>query len=98
TRKPLVLKSPPHTARIPVLAPMFPGARFVHLVRDPYVVFASTVNLWRTLFALHGLQKPTFAGLEEYVLATHVRMQQRLEEGRRLLPPAQFYELRYEDL
>jgi hypothetical protein len=93
-----VLKSPAHTARIPVLKQMFPGAIFINIVRDPYVVYPSTINLWRTLFRTHGLQKPTGAGLEEYVLETYVRMHQRLEEGRKLLDPKQFYELRYEDL
>jgi omega-hydroxy-beta-dihydromenaquinone-9 sulfotransferase len=96
--KRLVLKSPPHTARIAVLRQMFPGALFLHIVRDPHVVFASTVNLWRTLFQTHGLQKPTGAGLEEYVLETYLRMHARLEEGKKLLEPRQFFELRYEDL
>jgi len=50
TGKRLILKSPPHTARIPVLKQMFPGAVFIHIVRDPYVVFPSTLNLWRTLW------------------------------------------------
>ena len=45
----LVLKSPPHTARIKILQEMFPGALFLHIVRDPYVVFPSTVNLWKSL-------------------------------------------------
>src|SRR5262249_55673566 len=35
----LILKSPPHSCRIPVLLELFPDARFVHIVRDPYVVF-----------------------------------------------------------
>jgi hypothetical protein len=96
--KRLVLKSPPHTARIKVLKEMFPGALFIHIVRDPYVVYSSTVNLWRTLYRTHGLQKPTYAGLEEQVLSTFTRLYERLEEGKRLLGPDQFYELRYEDL
>ncbi len=96
--KRLVLKSPPHTARIKVLKDMFPGALFIHIVRDPYVVFPSTVNLWKSLYRTHGLQKPTFAGLEEYVLRTYTRLYQRLEEGKKLLAPNQFYELRYEDM
>jgi len=98
TGKRLVLKSPPHTARITTLKPMFPKAIFIHIVRDPYVVFPSTVNLWRTLFKLHGLQTPTYNGVEEHVLQTFTRMYERLEEGRKLLEPGQFYELRYEDL
>lgn len=96
--KRLVLKSPPHTARIVLLRHMYPGALFIHIVRDPYVVYASTVNLWRTLFQTHGLQKPTGAGLEEYVLDTYVRMHARLEEGKKLLEPRQFFEVRYEEL
>jgi omega-hydroxy-beta-dihydromenaquinone-9 sulfotransferase len=98
TGKRLVLKSPPHTARIKTLKEMFPGAIFIHIVRDPYVVFPSTVNLWRTLYHAHGLQTPTCDGLEETVLQTFVRLHEKLEEGKKLLGPGQFYELRYEDL
>jgi omega-hydroxy-beta-dihydromenaquinone-9 sulfotransferase len=98
TGKRLVLKSPPHTARIAVLKEMFPDALFLHIVRDPYVVYPSTVNLWRTLYETHGFQKPTFVGLEEHVLETYVRMYERLEEGKKLLAPERFHELRYEDL
>ncbi|MFO0968693.1 MAG: sulfotransferase [Gemmataceae bacterium] len=97
-KKRLVLKSPPHTARIKVLKEMFPDAIFIHIVRDPYVVYPSTVNLWKTFYRAHGLQKPNFDGLDEHVLDTYVRMYRRLEEGRKLLPPGQFYELKYEDL
>lgn len=98
TGKRLVLKSPPHTARIKTLNAMFPRAIFIHIVRDPYIVFPSTVNLWRTLYKTHGLQTPTYAGLDELVLQTFTRMYDRLEEGKKLLGPDQFYELRYEDL
>jgi hypothetical protein len=98
TGKRLVLKSPPHTARIKTLQEMFPEAIFIHIVRDPFVVYPSTINLWRTLYQTQGLQTPTFAGLEEQVLATFTRMYDRLEEGRKLLGPERFYEIRYEDL
>jgi hypothetical protein len=94
----LVLKSPTHTCRIRTLLELFPDARFVHIVRDPYVVFPSTVNLWKSLHETHGMQTPTFAGLEEYVFATFTHMYEKLEEGRQLVQPSHFYELRYEDL
>jgi hypothetical protein len=96
--KRLVLKSPPHTCRIPVLQKLFPGALFVHIVRDPYVVFPSTINLWKTLYRTHGLQKPTFKGLDEHVFATFTRMYDRLEATRNLVNPQRFFEVRYEDL
>jgi hypothetical protein len=96
--KRLVLKSPPHSCRIKVLLDLFPDARFVHIVRDPRVVFPSTVNLWKSLYRKHGLQTPTFEGLEEYVLSTFNRLYQKVEEGRKLVRPERFHELRYEDL
>ena len=94
----LILKSPPHTCRIKVLLELFPEARFVHIVRNPYVVFPSTMNLWKSLYRKHGLQRPTFAGLEEYVFTTFRRVYDKLDEGCKLLAPSRFYEMRYEDL
>jgi hypothetical protein len=94
----LILKSPPHSCRIKVLLELFPNARFVHIVRDPYIVFPSTVTLWKTLYRWHGLQSPTFDGLEELVFATFTRLYERLEEDRKLVAAGRYCELRYEDL
>ena len=47
--RPLVLKSPPHTARIGALLELFPKARFVHIRRDPYLVFRSTKHMYRLM-------------------------------------------------
>jgi len=94
----LILKSPPHTARIPILLNLYPDAKFVYLVRDPYAVYASTLNLWRILYATNGLQQPAWEGLSEYILETFVRLHEAFEGGRRLLPSGHLYELRYEDL
>jgi hypothetical protein len=94
----LVLKSPLHSCRIKVLLELFPDARFVHIVRNPYVVFPSTVKLWKALYLKHGLQKPTYAGLEEYVFTTFNHLYRKIEEGRAIVDPRRFHELRYEDL
>ncbi len=94
----LVLKSPTHTCRIKVLLELFPDARFIHIVRDPYVVFPSTVNLWKALYETHGFQKPAFEGLNEYVFSTFTHLYDRLEKGRGLVDPTRFHEVRYEEL
>jgi hypothetical protein len=96
--KRLVLKSPPHSCRIKTLLEMFPDARFVHIMRDPYVVFPSTVNLWKSLYRKHGLQTPTFAGLEEYVFSTFNRLYRKMEHGIPLIPRGRFHQVHYEDL
>jgi len=96
--KRLVLKSPPHSCRIKTLLKMFPDARFVHIMRDPYVVFPSTVNLWKSLYRKHGLQTPSFAGLEEYVFSTFTRLYRKMEHGIPLIPRGRFHQVHYEDL
>ena len=77
---------------------MFPKAQFVQMVRNPYVVFPSTMRLWKSLYASHGYQKPKYDGLEEYVLRTFIKMHRRLEATRELIDPGRFHSLRYEDL
>jgi omega-hydroxy-beta-dihydromenaquinone-9 sulfotransferase len=94
----LVLKSPPHSCRIPTLLELFPDARFIHIVRNPYEVFPSTVNLWRSLAEKHGLQTPHHRDVEKRVFATLPDLYAKLEEGKKLVAPSRFHELRYEDL
>lgn len=99
-RKPgrIVLKSPTHTFRLPILLELFPNARFLNTVRHPLAVFQSTIRLWKSLYAKHGYQKPNFEGLDEYVFATFARMHDRLEATRSLVPQGRFLDVRYEDL
>jgi hypothetical protein len=97
-RKRLLLKSPPHTARLRWLVRLFPEARFIHIVRDPFAVIPSTLRLWRTVFDSLGLQGPTYGELEDYVFDNFRRLYQRLDQHRPLIAPSQFHELRYEEL
>ena len=96
--KRIVLKSPPHTARVKTLLELFPKAKFVHIVRDPYAIFPSTIGLWKRLYRDEGLQMPKYQGLDEYVLHTFERMYKAFDRDRRLLGAGQFCEVRYEDL
>jgi omega-hydroxy-beta-dihydromenaquinone-9 sulfotransferase len=96
--KPIVLKSPPHTARVGLLAEMFPGAKFVHVVRDPFAVFSSTMRLWPSLIDQQALQRPRYDWLEEYVYSSFERMYRAFTKQKDRIPVDNFCELRYEDL
>jgi omega-hydroxy-beta-dihydromenaquinone-9 sulfotransferase len=94
----LILKSPPHSCRIRTLLELFPNARFVHIIRDPHVLYASTIRLWRTLYEAQGLQIPTFAGLEEQVLSNFEDMYRCIERDRSHVAEDRWFDLRFEDL
>jgi len=95
----IVVKSPAHTARVRTLLEMFPDAKFVHIVRDPYDVFASTVNLWKSLNEVQRLQATGDQDwIEDYVLDGLEQMYAAFEADRQFLGNDQLFELRYEDL
>jgi hypothetical protein len=96
--KPVVLKSPPHLGRIEALAERFPGARFIHIIRDPYSVFPSTQRLWRSLDMVQGLQSPAHRDLDEYVLSCLEKMYAAFQRQRPNLPDGSICDLLYEDL
>jgi hypothetical protein len=96
--KRVLLKSPPHTGRIEVLARLFPGAKFIHIVRHPFALFPSTMRLWQSLDEVQGLQMPRGRGMDEYVFDCLTRMYRGFEDQRRRLDSAAIYDVRYEDL
>ncbi|MDO4558128.1 MAG: sulfotransferase, partial [Planctomycetia bacterium] len=96
--RPIVLKSPPHTARVRVLLEMFPEAKFIHIVRDPYALFPSTRNLWKRLCEDYGFQFPDFRQLDEHVFRGMELMYAAFERDRPLIPTGHFAQVRYETL
>ena len=94
----LVLKSPQHTFRLPKLQEMFPQAKFIFLVRDPLVIYPSTMHFWKTMYETYGLQGYDEGALSEYVLSTFEQMHLRIEATKSEIAVERFYSLRYEDL
>lgn len=98
TPKRIVLKSPPHLGRVRVLLELFPDARFIHIHRDPYTVFPSTMNLWKRFHRDQALQAATYEGLEEYIFDCFTLMYAAFERDRELIAPSRFSEVRYQSL
>ncbi len=95
----IVIKSPAHTARVRTLLEMFPRAKFVHLSRDPYALYSSTVSLWRSLNESQGLQAVTDESwLGPFVIDSLKRMYAAYWEDRERVGDDRLVELRYEDL
>jgi hypothetical protein len=97
-RRPLVLKSPPHTARIRLLLEMFPGARFVHIHRDPYRIFQSFRHYFDTAVWYTYLQRPDRTVIDDHILARYNLLYDAFFEERSLIPEGRFHEMSFEDL
>ncbi len=95
--RPLVMKSPTHTAHVQTLLELYPDARFVNIVRDPREVHPSTMKMWRSLTDLVCLETDSRVP-EERVFATHRLVHEKLKEARPMIPAGQFCETRFENL
>jgi hypothetical protein len=96
-RRPLVLKSPPHTARIGLLLDLFPDAKFVHIRRNPYAVIRSTVRMTEKLADYVGLQRPA-SDVEGRTIRQYREAYDAYFEQKALIPAGRLHELRFEDL
>lgn len=96
--RPLLIKNPTYSARIPQLRRLFPGARFIHIYRNPHAVFRSTRRFYRTLIDKFAWQAADQLAFDEIVLQSYRRMMDKIDVDKRNLPREHFTELRFEDL
>ncbi len=96
--RPLVLKTPTNTARIPILLEMFPQAKFVHIVRNPYRVYQSMRNMYRKILPGQALQELDWEAIDEWTLGAYRSVMAKYLSDRKLLPRGQLFELQYEEL
>ncbi|MEJ2069999.1 MAG: sulfotransferase [Syntrophobacterales bacterium] len=96
--KRIVLKSPPHLGRLPLLLEMFPGAKFIHITRNPYEVYLSFEKNWRRGHVLSHLQRPDYQVIDELILSWYEELFALFERDRRLIPPGDLHEMHFEDL
>jgi hypothetical protein len=96
--KPLIVKSPAHTGRIRLLLELFPGAKFVHIHRDPYTVFQSFVHTHATGLPYGRLQNTDRFDWVGRVIRQYRELYDAFFEQRALIPAGHFHEIRFEKL
>ncbi|NEQ98946.1 MAG: sulfotransferase [Cyanothece sp. SIO2G6] len=95
----LLIKNPVYTTRVQELRSLFPKAKFIHIYRNPYIVFQSTRNFYVKLFRELALQSPAtvdLTQLDTLIFACYSRMMTTLQRDIADLSPNQFVELRFE--
>ncbi|MEO0995716.1 MAG: sulfotransferase, partial [Pseudomonadota bacterium] len=78
--QPLLIKNPVYTARPAMLRRMFPGAKFIHIHRNPFDVFLSMRNFYKKLLAEFALQDvPDSVDIDATICRVYDRMMQNFE-------------------
>ncbi len=93
----LLIKNPVYTGRVALLRQMYPDAKFIHIYRNPYVVFQSTRNFYHKLLKELALQPFAEAPIDAVILESYSRMLEALFADSADLSDRQFVELRFED-
>jgi len=94
----LAIKNCAHSGRIQTLLELFPDAKFIHIHRNPYDVFLSTVHMHKTVLPRSQLQDIDPDQIEANVLRFYKRLMGRFLIDKTLIPAGNLVEIRYKDL
>jgi hypothetical protein len=96
--KQLLFKNPSATARLPMLKKLFPNARFVNIVRNPYAVYASSLARYPRLMSAFSWQKFTDVDFESHSFLAYETLMKKYLEDRKQIPAEDLIETSYEKL
>ena len=94
----LVLKSPTNLGRTAELLRLFPDAKFIHIVRNPYVVYRSMTHLYRTMLPICQLDDVEPGEVAATILGSYAAMMRQYMHDRESIPAGHLAEVRFEDL
>ena len=77
---------------------LFPDAKFVHIVRNPYVVYASMTHLYRAMLPICQLDDADPHGVAATILHSYATMMRQYMQERESIPKGHLAEVRFEDL
>lgn len=90
-------KNPPHTGRVAELLKMYPNAKFIYLIRNPYTVFESTRSFFTNTIQPLKLQRFSDEQIEENILSIYTKLYQKYEADKHLIPAGNLIEVKFED-
>ncbi len=95
--KQFLSKNPPHTGKVKEILEMFPNAKFIYLMRNPYTVFESTRSFFNNTILPLQLQKISAEEMENNILEVYTRLYHTYEEEKKLIPKDNLIEIKFED-
>lgn len=92
-----ILKNPVNTGRIDRLLELYPDAKFLHIYRNPVIVYLSIKKFFLSLFPTLQFQHTSDKQLEDMIIRLYSRLMKRYLDQREAIPKMQLFELRFED-
>ncbi len=96
--KQLLLKNPTHFGRISTVLELFPNAKFIHIVRDPYTLLLSVRNLHRWSLRYHRMQDISDEQVDGNIVKLYRAFFKKYLVERPLIPKENLYEIKFEDV
>ena len=91
-----VFKNPVNTARVGILHETFPDARFIHIYRNPVVVYLSTKKFFKELFPTLWFHEINEQQIIDMIMETYVWLHDDFFEQTKGLGPDRFQEIGFE--
>ncbi len=95
--RPIIFKNPANSYRIKYLQEMFPRAKFIHLYRNPYEVYTSTLRFHHKTCEVFALQNWDYAVLKHKVGQLYAELYRSFDRTKADIPADNFIDVRYED-
>lgn len=91
-------KNPPHTGKVKTLVEMFPNAKFIYLMRNPYTVFESSRSFITNTIAPLELNSIPLEQMEENILRNYSELYDAYQEQKQYIPEGNLFEIKFEDI
>lgn len=93
----VMLKSLVNTAKIKYILELYPDAKFIHLYRNPYEVYMSTWELYKSILPIFSFQHVDIEEFDTSILHIYKGLYTKFLKEKHLIPPENLVEIRYED-
>ena len=95
--KQLFFKNPSNCYKLPHVLEMYPNAKFIHIYRNPYNLYASIYKFFDTTIALFALQTWDKDEIKKTILQNFKLMYEYLERDMPLIKEENITHVKYED-
>lgn len=90
-------KNPPHTGKVKTLVEMFPNAKFIYLIREPYTVFESSRSFFTQTIGPLELHSIPLDEMERNILYGYKELHDAYQEQKKYIPEGNLFEVKFEE-